>query len=199
MKWMAFSMPVYNVFRQLLLITVMLGLTALPARADTIFSINHPRVEQIGNGYVLNAEILYPLTPRVIEALENGVPITFFQEFELFHSVPVLGDFWDWETTKWRARLNYELRYHALSEQYVVFSLDTHEQLSFQSLDEALRTLGHIKGFSLPPKDTADITGLKLRLRSGLDLNALPTPMRPGALISSKWQLNSPWVEAKWQ
>lgn len=164
----------------------------------TIFSVNNPRVHQIGNGYVLSAQIDYPLTPRVIEALQNGVPVTFYQEMKLVESFPILGRFWQWETNLWQTRLNYELRYHALSEQYVLKSLETGDQQNFPNLDGALIALGKIEDISLPPEYTEDPDSLKLLIRSGLDLNALPTPMRPGAMISSKWQLTSPWVQAIW-
>ena len=163
-----------------------------------VFSVNTPRIHLIGNGYVLNADIAYPLTPRVVEALDNGVPITFFQEFRLVESFPLLGRFWQWENELWQTRLHYELRYHALSEQYVLKSLETQNQQSYPSLDGALNALGHIRDLSLPPEFTHDKTNLVLLIRSGLDLNALPTPMRPGALLSSKWQLTSPWVRALW-
>lgn len=165
----------------------------------TIFSVNNPRIHQIGNGYVLSAQIDYPLTPRVIEALQNGVPITFFQELKLVESIPILGRFWQWETTLWQTRLNYELRYHALSEQYVLKSLETEDQQNFPNIDGALTALGEIQDLSLPPEFMMATDDLKLLIRSGLDLNALPTPMRPGAMISSKWQLTSPWVRAVWQ
>ncbi len=164
----------------------------------TIFSVNNPRVHQIGNGYVLSAQIDYPLTPRVIEALQNGVPITFFQELELIETFPLLGRFWQWETTVWQSRLLYEIRYHALSEQYVLKSLDTEHQQNYPDLDGALLALGQIRDLTLPPEFTDDTSKLILRIRSGLELNELPTPMRPGAMISSKWQLTSPWVRAVW-
>jgi hypothetical protein len=65
-------------------------------------------------------------------------------------------------------------------------------------VEGALAAVGHIENLSLPPEHTTKTGNLILRIRSGLDLYALPTPMRPGALISSKWQLTSPWVEAVW-
>lgn len=191
-------MPVCASAKKLLASMLLLLLFHSSANA-AIFSVNYPRVHKIGNAYVLNAQIDYPLTPRVIEALENGVPVTFFQEFELIESIPLLGNFWKWETLLWQTTLNYELSYHALSEKYLLISLDTDDQRSFTSLESALSTLGKIVNLSLPPKYTNTGKQLVLRIRSGLDLHALPTPMRPGALLSSKWQLTSPWVNAVWR
>jgi len=178
----------------------LLLLLALNANAATpVFSVNNAVVSAVGNGYVLNATIHYPLTPRVIEALDNGVPITFYQELELSHVFPVFGDIWQWRSTRWQSTLRFELRYHALVQQYVVLSLDTDTQQNFPTLDSALMALGHVENMSLPAEHTINTKNLELRIRSGIDLHALPTPMRPGALLSSKWQLSSPWVRAAWR
>jgi len=191
-------MPACGAAKQRLRLLLILLLCYSGVAQATIFSVNNPRVQQIGNGYVLNADIEYPLTPRVIEALQNGVPITFFQEFRLVETFPLLGRFWQWETTLWQSQLHYELRYHALSEQYVLKAVETDTQQNFPNLDGALTALGHIRGMSLPPEFIHNHNDVMLQLRSGLDLNALPTPMRPGAMLSSKWQLTSPWVQAAW-
>lgn len=198
MSWMGSFMPACGATKRELKWLLLLLLFHSSLSFATIFSVNNPHVSQIGNGYVLSADIEYPLTPRVIEALQNGVPITFFQEFKLIESFPLLGSFWQWESTLWQSRLHYELRYHALSEQYVLKSIETNDQRSFPSLEGALIALGQIRELSLPPEFTHDHNEVMLELRSGLDLNALPTPMRPGALLSSKWQLTSPWVRAAW-
>lgn len=190
-------MPACAAAKYLLKSFVLVLLFSCSAQA-TIFSVNNPKVHQIGNGYVVSAQIDYPLTPRVIEALENGVPITFFQELEIIELFPIIGNFWQWETSLWQSRLRYELRYHALSEQYVIVSLDTGHQQNFPNLEGALTALGQINDLTVPPEFTEEVDDIILRIRSGLDLNALPTPMRPGALISSKWQLTSPWVQAVW-
>jgi hypothetical protein len=194
---MVFIMPasvIANVAFHLLFLLVL----ASPVKAEN-FSVHSATVSKIGNGYVVNAEMRYPLTPRVAEALENSVPITFVQQLQLVDEIPLLGKYWQWQEVIWEAELRTELRYHALTQQYILLSLDTLKRQSFPSLKSALRTLGKLRNFNLPPKYLMNPEGLVLNLRTGLDLHALPTPMRPGALISSKWQLNSPWVAATWR
>mgnify|MGYP003633924694 CR=1 FL=1 len=166
-------------------------------RAGT-FNIPDARIAKIGNGHVLNATINYPLTPRVIEALDNGIPIVFFQEFKLIDITPLLGEYWQWEETLWQTRIRYELRYHALAQQYVLQDIATGKERYFPSLEGALHALGKIQNFTLPPEHMAETKQLKFQLKSGIDLYALPTPMRPGAIISSKWHLTSPWTSAQW-
>ena len=195
---MAFTMPVYEKIRPLFVFLLLLSLS-FTSQASESFKVESATVKKIGNGYVLNAKIAYPLTPRVKEALSNGVPITFLQEIRLIRSVPLLGKFWQWQKTRWETTLSYQLRYHALSEQYILKALDTSYQRSFPTLTTALDALGHIEALNLPPERLSDTIATKLQIRSRLDLHALPTPMRPGALISSKWQLSSPWSMAEWQ
>lgn len=162
------------------------------------FTVESAQVSPIGNGFVLNAKIKYPLTPRIKEAIEHGVPIIFIQQFEIIKSLPLLGKYWQWNETLWTSEIHYQLRYHALTELYILVDLDTRHQRNYSSLPVALEALGAIKQLGLPPEYLTDTDNLILQVRSGLDLNALPTPMRPGALISSKWQLTSPWVVAEW-
>lgn len=177
----------------------LLFLLISPAVQAINFKVTTAKINKIGNGYVLNAEIKYPLTHRVKEALDNGVPVTFTQEIELIHSTSLIAEYFQWHRTLWTSELRYELRYHALTEQYVLIALDTKHQRNFPSLDGALFALGKIASLALPPEHINEPDSLSVRLRSGLDLHALPTPMRPGALLSSKWQLTSPWVTAIWQ
>ncbi len=189
-------MPVCSAAKRLMQVLCWL---ALPLTAQaTQFTINQAQVFPIGNGYTLNAEISYPLTPRVREALENGVPIIFFQQIQLLDRTPILWDWWQWDEIIWSTEIRYELRYHDLSKQYMLHSLNAENHRNFTTLESALNAMGDIANFILPPAFTKTTDSKVLRLRSGIDLAALPSPMRPGAMISSKWDLTSAWFEALW-
>jgi hypothetical protein len=194
---MDFIMPVSATAKLLHLLRWALVLISTAVSAES-FTIESAQVLPIGNGFVLNATIKYPLTPRIKEAIDNGVPIIIFQQFEIIESLSLLGGYWQWNETLWVSAIHYQLRYHALTELYILVDMDTRHQRNYTSLSVALEALGTIKQLGLPPEYLTNTDKLILRVRSGLDLNALPTPMRPGALISSKWQLTSPWVVAKW-
>jgi len=194
---MDFIMSAYAINKLLRHLGFLLLLVSGHANAES-FSVESAQIDPIGNGYVLTAEIKYPLSLRVIEALDNGIPITFQKQFELIGPDSLLGKYWPWKQTLWSIEISNELRYLALTQQYLLIDLDTDYRRYFSSLDDALKSLGEVNNLILPPEYIAEPEGLILRLRSGLNLHALPTPMRPGALISSKWQLTSPWVEAQW-
>lgn len=180
------------------LLILLLFLGGINVVRATTFDVSSAHITKIGNGHVLNATINYPLTPRVIEALENGIPIVFFQEFKLVNITPLLGEYWQWESTLWQTKIRYELRYHALAQQYVLHDLATGKERHFPSLEGSLHALGKIQSLTLPPEYMVDTSHLAFQLRSGIDLYALPIPMRPGAILSSKWHLTSPWTAAQW-
>lgn len=190
-------MPAYVAVKRLLM-SILFVLVSVQTVQAEIFHIEEAITSPAGNGYLLNASINYPLNPRVKEALYNGVPITFVQEIQLIRTYPILGEWWQWSSTLWSTELRYVLRYHDLSQQYLLHSMGTQTHRTFPTMEGALESMGKIKDFSLPPQHTLDIHNLLLRLRSEIDLNALPSPMRPGAFLSSKWDLSSDWHEVAW-
>ena len=177
------------------LISLSLLLLSLTAEGAEHISVSYAQITKTGPAYNLNATIHYPLSPRIIEAIDHGVPITFYQEFQLLEPFNM---YWLWQQNIWSRTVRYQLRYHALSKQYILLSMGTLQRRSFPSLDTALDELGKIEDLNLPLKHLINSSNLTLQIRSGVDIHALPTPMRLGALISDKWQIKSPWVNATW-
>jgi len=190
-------MPAYVTVKRLLTSIVFVFVSVQTVQAEP-FYVADANTSPAGNGYLLNANIHYPLNPRVKEALYNGVPITFVQEIQLIRVYPILGEWWQWRNTIWSTELRYVLRYHDLSQQYLLHSMETKTHRNYPTMEGALTGMGVIKDLSLPPQHTLETNNLILRLRSQIDLNALPSPMRPGAFLSSKWDLASDWFEVAW-
>ena len=191
---MVFTMHAYAIAKHKL-ISLSLLLLSLTAEGAEHISVFYAQITKTGPAYNLNATIHYPLSPRIIEAIDHGVPITFYQEFQLLEPFNM---FWLWQQNKWSRTVHYQLRYHALSKQYILLSMGTLQRRSFPSLDTALDELGKIEDLNLPLKHLINSSNLTLQIRSGVDISALPTPMRLGALISDKWQIKSPWVNVPW-
>ena len=90
---MDFIMPVYVINKVLRQLGLWLLLLSSAVYAES-FTVESAQITSIGKGYTLTAKIKYPLTLRVIEALDNGIPITFKQQFELVGSDSLLGKYW---------------------------------------------------------------------------------------------------------
>ncbi len=166
--------------------------------AEPHFNITQASIQSQGEShYLLYATIAYPLTPRVIEAIENGIPITFTQTLRISTPYLFIGQILPWRQTQWSTIFHHQLRYHSLSGQYILQSFSPKQQHNFPDLDLALNYMGKLDGLaiSLPELSTPHA---QLELKTEIDIHALPTPMRPGALISSKWQIASPWTRIAW-
>ncbi len=155
------------------------------------FSIQSLETRMQDRVYLLTANFNYHFSREAIEALEHGVPLLILVDIE------IRSPRWWWkDITTAELEQGYLLLYHALSESYVVHNLNSGTQNNFVRLDHALTFLSSIK--NLPILDANLLDPKKeyyLRVRTHLDIESLPAPMRPLAYISSDWQLSSDWYE----
>lgn len=142
---------------------------------------------------LLDAEIDYDLTETVMEALENGVSLTFETHVQLRRARA-----WIWEQDIIEHRLRTVLRYRPLSGLYELRNLDQAEPQAFATRDSALRALGRIVAMPIIIRTALDLEQEYLvRLQVSLDIEALPLPMRPMAYLRRDWSISSePW---EWQ
>jgi len=154
-------------------------------------TINHVNRELQQQSSVLNADVNYQLSEKVLEALENGVPLTFRLEMLIQKPREYL-----WNEDIAESVYRYQLQYHALSEKYIVKDLQSQQQKSYPSMRAALVALGRVKGVPLPlqklPNDSANYI---LNLKVQLEISSLPAPMRPLAWLTTDWHLESDWFQ----
>ena len=161
-------------------------LAALPARAEEI-EVRDVALRRVEDGWALDADFAFELTPRLAEVVANGVPLYFSVEFELTRRR------WYWfDETAAAQRLQLRLSYHALSRQY---RLSTGLlQQSFPTLDEALNVLKRVRNWLVIDRaarfSDADYDAA---VRMRLDTALLPKPFQLSALTGRDLQLESPW------
>jgi Domain of unknown function (DUF4390) len=168
-----------------LVVALMLVMSTV-ARANEI-EVREANLRATDEGLVLNAEFDFQITPRLAEAVENGVPLYFELEFELTRSR------WYWFDEKAVAkRMQVRLSYHALSRQY---RLSTGLlQRSFATLEEALDVLRRLRNWLVVDRTVslADAT-YEAAIRMRLDTTLLPKPFQLSALTNREWNLESAW------
>ena len=140
---------------------------------------------------MLNASMAITLSPAVIQALENGVPITFEKLIQLREQ-----DAWVWTEDLAEYRMRSVLRYRLLEKVYEIKRLDSGNVTKRATLAAALTQLGDIQAMpiielaKLNPSDTYNV-----ELDAKLDIEALPLPLRPKAYLSSDWSLSAETVK----
>jgi len=163
-------------------------LPSAPAAAD--FEVRRVDVKHVADRLVVNAVFDLTLTEETERAVNQGVPLVVLMEFA------VIEDGWLWERRRVRYQSRSRLRYHALSDHYIVDVAGSEEFETFRSLNDALKHIGTVKALVL---DWSSFTRGRVRpgeidVRSRLDINALPAPLRPTAYLSGEWQLGGDWT-----
>lgn len=161
---------------------------ALPAEASFEVAALDPSV--VGQTLVVSGTLELGLTPEVEEAIATGIPIELAIDFRLYRRRTLL---WDEHLDSWTVRR--ELSYHALSGQYLIGGGARAERESANSLDEALAEMGALDALTLPLDAPLARAGeYRLDVRVALDVEALPSLLRPVAYTSPEWKLNSGWT-----
>ncbi len=179
-----------NMFRYwLLAVCCLLFSQTVLAAADQGFRILAAETRLKQNVYHLEANLDLKFSDDALDALRSGVPLIILVNIE------VLKDrSWWWDKTIAELEQGYLLLYHALSEKYIIHNLNSGAQQNFSSLGAALHDLSHIRDLPLIDHNLLDEDDdYYIRMRTYLDIESLPAPMRPIAYISSQWQLESDW------
>ena len=162
--------------------------SALLRHADAqVIQITQFALEASDEGHIVNANFEFELTPRLEEALNNGVALFFAIEFELTRSR------WYWFDEKTaNARIDIQLSFNPLLRQYRLSTGSL--QWNFSSFADAMSNLSRIRSWlvlerdKLPP-ETAYVAALRMRL----DTTQLPRPFQFSALTDRELNLSSIW------
>lgn len=142
-----------------------------------------------GGVYMLDANIAFQFGEKPLEALHNGVTLTILIELEVERE----RKWWlDEEIAFLEQR--FQLSYHALSHQYLLVNLNSGALEAYPRLEAVLSAMGTLHNFPLLDKKLTDPDEhYEAGLRALLDIEALPSPLRPLAYITPSWRLRSDW------
>jgi hypothetical protein len=179
-----------------LLLVITESSTSAPDDVEAGFDIRNARTELVDGVYLLDADIRFVFSKETLNAIENGIPVTIILEMQVLRTRGLIWDnlWWDKEIARLEAKLRIETR--PLSKTYLVRNLNSGETQVFGSFRELVVELGNIRNFPLLDDYLlGDEDRYYLRLRALLDIESLPSPMRPWAYLSSLWRLKSDWYE----
>jgi hypothetical protein len=170
------------------------GLMLLLLSNNSIGATNSISVENVDgviieNMYTVNANISYLLGKESRNALEHGIPLEFDIDIRIRKHRP-----WLWDQTLVYKTITFRLEHQPLSGDYLVTRLNDGDLEQFQNLEDVLKYIGEIKNFPLTDTSMLKTGGnLYAQIKSHLNIEALPAPLRPLAYISTEWRLSSPW------
>lgn len=169
------------------LLLILVAVTG-PAVAQA-FKVEGLTAHAVEGVYLMDADILYQFSDEALEALESGVPLTLEVHIQLRREGA-----WIWEADLLDARLRYRILHQALHGLYQVTDISNGTQQYFATRKAAFTALGRIRDVSLiEAKKLRQGERYQLSLKSSLDIEALPLPLRPLAYLSPAWNLSSEW------
>jgi uncharacterized protein DUF4390 len=141
--------------------------------------------------YYLDVLFDFALTEEAYKALRHGIPLEIHTHFQLR-----LKREWLWDKTINEIILIYKLEHKPLTEHYLTVDLKTGLRRSYENIDIALKHISSISKMELFNQDLLNKDEKYIaRIRTFLDIESLPPPMRPQAYFSPSWDISSEWYE----
>ena len=141
--------------------------------------------------YYLDALFDFELTEEANKALRHGISLEIHTQFQLR-----LKRKWLWDKTISEKLLMYKLEHKPLTENFQTINLKTGLRQTYDNLDAALNYISSISKLELFNRNVLNNGKHYIaRIRTFLDLESLPSPMRPQAYFSRSWDISSAWHE----
>ena len=156
-------------------------------------SINSTNTYIDNNIFYLDASYKLNLTEESYKALRQGISFEIHIEFQLLEKRK-----WLWNKILFKKKLIYKLEHKPLTKNFLITNLNSGIVNYYKNLDAAVNAIGNISKLKLFDKNKLrnNIKYLA-RIRLYLDVDSLPSPLRPRAYFSSDWNISSQWY--RWE
>lgn len=180
----------YSTKIQTTFLTVLIfSLFSVPANAGGIDFKGFKLVGQPAKYQVLT-RVIFTLDDYLQQALLNGVSLKARVQFRLREDKE-----WWFDKDYPLLTVSYQLRYHALSRHYLLTRNDTNEHWNFSTFPSALRKLGELRKYELPPIKAPLKSGdFSLFVVADMEPETLHFPVRLQSFFSNKYKLTSKGV-----
>lgn len=134
---------------------------------------------------VLNGKLGFELSESALEALSNGLPLTFETEINV-----VPENSWFWSRPVVSEHFMLEIKYHALSQHYLVKAMNSRYARSLLTRSSALEALKEVSDLHLVQLLILDPDKqYRINIHTALDSRSLPVPLRPLIYLTDDWQV----------
>jgi hypothetical protein len=170
------------------LVLTVWGSMALADALDGVLEVHSAYVNIDKGVFLLHARVEYPVNQDIRDALRDGVTLTFDldtrveRERRLWFNASIVD-----------LTLRRELRYHAVTDRYVVREVRTGEQENFATLEEALAYLGRIDSWPILVEPQLDGGNYLISVRAGVRRGRLPASLRALLFWTDDFRRVSEW------
>jgi hypothetical protein len=155
---------------------------------DGVLEVRSAYVNVDNGVFLLHARVEYPVSPAIRSALRDGVTLTF----DLDTRVERERRLW-FNASIVELTLKRELRYHTVSDRYVVRDVKTGQQENFSTLEEALTYLGRIDSWPILVEPQLNGGNYLISVRAGVRRGRLPASLRALFFWTGDFRRVSEW------
>lgn len=178
----------YCTSRLSVVLLLLLGGSSASAADVDVRTANIRKVE---DAWTLTARVDYRLPEEPLEALENGVTLSFRVEVVVER---VRG--WWLDAEMFTRQLDWQLSFDPLTQRYLLRYPDSREPTSHGTLFGALNALGRLQSLPIAPADALDAgETYDVAVRAVLDEQRLPSPLQVLAFWNGGFSLASDWYQ----
>jgi len=172
-----------------IIICIVICITNLAYAKNIDVESKHTYIED--STYYLDTSFNLSLTEEADKALRHGIPL----EIHIYYQLRLKRE-WLWDKTISEKKIIYKLEHRPLTKNFLTINLNTGIRSSHSNLDAALNQISSVSKMKLFDKNLLRQDEVYTsRIKTYLDISALPSPMRPQAYFSSNWKIASDWVE----
>jgi hypothetical protein len=143
---------------------------------------------------LLKGDISFNFSKAALEALDNGLPLAVETEINIKPA-----NKWYWQKSLVSYNYKLEIQYHDLSQKYLVKGFSDDYPRAFHTQSSALAALGHVEDLPLIELSLLQAEdSYVVNIRSALDSESLPIPLRPLTYLSDDWRMKSEWKHLQW-
>lgn len=174
--------------------TLLAIVLAAPLWADALdgqFEVRSAFINISNDVYLLHADVQYPLSDDMRQALTDGASL----DFELQAAVFRERRYW-FDNDVVNLTLRRQLSFHSVSNRYIVKEAGQEEQRSYATVEAALEDLGKVEAWPIltKPQLTAE-ANYRVAVRASVRRGKLNDALRVILFWTDDWQRTSEWYE----
>ena len=161
------------------------------AQGESSFNVTSASFTMQDGLLLLNSTLEIELPQYINKAIDQGFAVPLMFEVEVLEYSP----YW-FDKKLLSLKQQYQLHFLPMLSSYAIFDVNANERLYFNSRQQAVRHLKVVYAYPMFDISNINQSGLAyVRIRSGIDVDELPLPLKSSSLWDNDWELESDWFE----
>lgn len=161
------------------------------AQGESSFNVTSASFTMQDGLLLLNSTIEIELPQYINKAIDQGFAVPLMFEVEVLEYSP----YW-FDKKLLSLKQQYQLHFLPMLSSYAIFDVNANERLYYNSRQQAVRHLKVVYAYPMFDISNINQSGLAyVRIRSGIDVDELPLPLKSSSLWDNDWELESDWFE----